>query len=131
MRRGDKRLAARGAKHVLEFEHPVGGVDVDQDQAGFCGGELNYDPLCAVGGPNTQAIPGFQAQCEKSRGQLVGVPVQLGVIPPDFLAKRDQSVAIPMGVGDSIEKGPDTEPDEGLACMAMNITKIRHGTIRV
>src|SRR5258708_7871130 len=58
MRRSDKRFAGRGSKHVLEFENPVGWINVDQDQTGLCGGELDYSPLRAVGGPDPQPIPG-------------------------------------------------------------------------
>jgi hypothetical protein len=57
--------------------------------------------------------------------------LQLGICPPDLLAERDQSVAVTMGSGDFIEKGPDTLAHERPSSRAMNITEIRHGTVRV
>jgi hypothetical protein len=130
VRRCDKRLAGRGPKHMLELENPVGWINIDQDQPGLRGGELDYGPLSAVGGPDPQPISGKQTYIQESGGQLVGMALQLGICPPDFLAERDQRVAITIGGGDFIEKAPDTQADEWLSSMAMNITEIRHGTVR-
>jgi hypothetical protein len=115
---------------MLELENPVGWINIDQDQPGLRGGELDYGPLSAVGGPDPQPISGKQTYIQESGGQLVGMALQLGICPPDFLAERDQRVAITIGGGDFIEKAPDTQADEWLSSMAMNITEIRHGTVR-
>jgi hypothetical protein len=89
VRRCDKRLAGRGPKHVLEFENPVGRINIDQDQTGLRGGELDYGPLSTVGGPDPQPIAGKQAYLQESRGQLVSMALQLGIGPADLLAERD------------------------------------------
>src|SRR5882672_8188569 len=52
MRRCDERFAGRGPKHVFEFENSIGWININQDQPGLCGGELDYGPLRAVGGPD-------------------------------------------------------------------------------
>jgi hypothetical protein len=57
--------------------------------------------------------------------------LQLRICPSDFLAERDQSVAVTMGGGDFIEKGPGTLAHERPSSRAMNVTEIRHGTVRV
>jgi hypothetical protein len=59
------------------------------------------------------------------------VALQLRICPPDLLAERDQSVAVTMGSGDFIEKSSDTQAYERLSSGAMNITQVRHGTVRV
>jgi hypothetical protein len=58
------------------------------------------------------------------------VALQLRIGPADPLAERDQGVAVAMGGGDIIEKGPDTQAGEGRSRVSMNITGVRHGTFR-
>src|SRR3569832_770906 len=68
----------------------VGGVQVDQDEAGLGAGELSQRPFTAVGSPDPDAIVGCQPQGEKGGGQGVDTLFEFAVSPADILVPHDE-----------------------------------------
>ena len=60
----DERFAADFVQRVFELGDPIGRIDIDQDQAGFGGGELGEHPLAVVGRPDADAVAGLEAERE-------------------------------------------------------------------
>ena len=66
---GQEQQADAGlAQGVLQLGGLVGRVDVDQDGADARGGELDDDPLVAVGGPDADAVAVVDALGEQAAG---------------------------------------------------------------
>ena len=66
-RRGDEGAAADLVEGELQFDDPVGRVDVDQDDAGLGGAELSCHPLAVVQRPDADAVATPQAQRQQPR----------------------------------------------------------------
>ena len=79
---------------VFEFPDAVAGVDVDQNQARFRGGELSDDPFGIVGGPDADALAGLQAEGDKTGGEFVDLAAELGVGPANVLVADDKGFIV-------------------------------------
>ena len=98
---------------VAEFVRAVGGVDVDEDDAGAGGGVLHEDPLDAVAGPDAGAVAGGESEAGESAGDAGGFAIELTPGEADVLMADDEGFAVGEtgggvreGLGDGLfEKG--------------------------
>ena len=79
---------------VFEFPDAVAGVDVDQDQPRFRGGELSDHPFGIVGGPDADALAGLQAEGDKTGGEFVDLAAKLSVGPANVLVTDDEGFTL-------------------------------------
>ena len=79
---------------VAEFVRAVGGVDVDQDDAGAGGGVLHEDPLDAVAGPDAGAVAGGESEAGESAGDAGGFAIEFAPGEADVLMADDEGFAI-------------------------------------
>ena len=79
---------------VLQLLRLVGGVDVDQDQAGLGCSELSEIPLVVVWSPDTQSVSRLEPQVEQSSSQALHLLLHLDVGPPDVLVSHHQRLSV-------------------------------------
>ena len=79
---------------VAEFVRAVGGVDIDEDDAGAGGGVLHEDPLDAVAGPDAGAVAGGESEAGESAGDAGGFAIELTPGEADVLMADDEGFAI-------------------------------------
>ena len=79
---------------VAELVRAVGGVDVDQDDAGAGGGVLHEDPLDAVAGPDAGAVAGRESEAGESAGDAGGFAIEFTPGEADVLMADDEGFAV-------------------------------------
>ena len=77
----------------------VGRVDVDQDGADACGGDLQVNPLDAARGPHANAVSGADAETVEAGGGLFDLLLELVVGEAQVLVAGDDGVAGPVAFG--------------------------------
>src|SRR5260370_9961635 len=77
-----------------EFVRAVGGVDIDQDDAGSGGGVLHEDPLDAVTGPDAGAVAGGESEAGESAGDAGGFAIEFTPGEADVLMADDEGFAV-------------------------------------
>ncbi len=65
----DECMTADFVKGIFELGKPVGGIDVDKDQARIRCRELDNHPFTAICGKQADAVAGFETERDKCRGQ--------------------------------------------------------------
>ncbi len=126
LRGGHKGDAARLVERVFELRQPIGGVDVDENEPGFCSRELGDHPFGVVRRPDADTIAPPEPQREQPCSKGVDPFFQLAVCPADPLMADDQCIALAKAFGDPIEMHADRVPDKGRAAGAMDVTQLRH-----
>ena len=105
--RGDDRRAADFCQREFEFAQAVGGIDGDENEPGFGGGELRQRPFRAVERPHPDPRAALQAKREKARRQRVDALGKLLPGPAHVMAWRNQRLAIAPARGGLIEAASD------------------------
>ena len=90
--RGHDGLATGTVQRILQFEHAVSRVNVDQDRSDARGGELGQAPLVTVRRPDADAVTGFDAQRQHAGSQPLDSFGVLGVAPADTLVAHDECI---------------------------------------
>ena len=103
--RGDERLAGDLVERIIGLGEPIGRIDIDQDQAGFGGGELGDHPFGIIGRPDAAPFAGFEPQRQKAGGEVIDLPLQLGIGPAHLLMAHDERVAVRPAPGRHVEEG--------------------------
>ena len=85
---------ARLLQDVAQFVRAVGGIDVDQHDAGARGGVLQQDPLDAVAGPDADAVAGRESQAGESARDARDFAIQLAPGEADVLVADDERVPV-------------------------------------
>ena len=85
----DQRAAAGFFHGVFELVHPVGRVDVGEDEAGKGSAELREHPFAAIGRPDPDPLALLQSERPQADGQVLGAAQKLGVGPADVLVAGD------------------------------------------
>ena len=85
---------ARLLQNVAEFVRAVGGVDVDQDDAGARGGVLHEDPLDAVAGPDAGAVAGRESESGESAGDAGRFAIEFTPGEADILMADHECFAV-------------------------------------
>ena len=91
----------------------IGRVDVDQDQARLCGGQLDQQPLRVVLRPDADALAGIEPEPDQSDGEIVGAPLQLAIGPAHVLVPDDQRFALAEAFDDPSKQAPSVSPISG------------------
>ena len=112
-RGGDDHPDPGLAEDVLQLVGPVGRVDVDEDRAHLGRGELDDDPLRAVGGPDPDPVALLDAGGDEPSGRHVHVPLQLGPGPSGPLLDVDQRLPVREPRDRVVEVVADRLLDEG------------------
>ena len=126
LRRGDQGDAAGLVQGVFELGQPIGRVDVDENEAGLCGGELGDHPFGVVRRPDADAVAALEPQRQQPCSKGVDPFFQLPVCPADLLMADNQCIALAKALDDPIEMHADRIADKRRATRAMNITQLRH-----
>ena len=79
---------------VAEFVRTVGGVDVDQDDAGAGGGVLHEDPLHTVAGPDAGTVAGCESEAGEPAGDAGGIAIQFTPSEAGVLMADDEGFAV-------------------------------------
>ena len=85
----DQRPAAGFSDRVFKLVHPVGRVDVGEDQPGKRRAELGEHPFAAIGRPDSDPVALLQAERLKADGEILRATQKLGVSPADVLVAGD------------------------------------------
>ena len=129
----NERFAADFVERVFELGNAIGRIDIDQDQAGFGGGELREHPFAGVGRPDADAVAGLEAERQQSGGEPINFPLQLGISQPHFLMTHDECRPRRPSGADGIEELPDRLADQRLIAHPVDVTELerRHrGSLR-
>src|SRR5262249_11840135 len=89
---------------VCEFMGAVGRVDVDQNGADVCGGELGQDPLRPVGGPNAEVVAALDAEGHQGTGQFANVRLKFRVAAAVAQLGKDQGIAVGVAFDGLLER---------------------------
>ena len=123
----DERLAADLDQRIFEFGDAVGGIDIDEDEPGFGGGELRQHPFAVVRRPDADAIAGIKAEREEPGGKLIDGLPQLAIGEADLLVTNHQRrTRCPFCAG-FVEELPDGFADQRLIAGAMHIAELESG----
>ena len=79
---------------VAKLVGAVGGVDVDEDEAGAAGGVLEEDPLDVVGGPDADAFAGDEAEAGEAAGGAGDFGVEFTPGDAAVLMANDEGLAV-------------------------------------
>src|SRR5262249_22139502 len=120
--RADDRGAADLRQRKLELGQPVGGIDGDQDEAGFRRGELRQGPFRPVQRPDADALAAREAKGEEARRQRVDLFRKLLPGPAHAVAWRDQRLALAPSFHGEIEAASDGVAEQRRAGRAAYIT---------
>ena len=101
-------------EHVVELVGPVGGVDVDQDDAALGRGELDDDPLGDVGGPDGDPVALLVAQAQQALSGPVNLFLQLCPGVAQTLVFRNERFSLRELLRDLVEHVADRLADERL-----------------
>ena len=125
----DQRFAADLGEGVFGLVTAVGGIDVDEDQAGLRGGELGEDPLAVVGRPHADALARLETKRQQTGGEIVDAAVEFRVGPAHALMTRHQRRPVRPLSRHALEQGADGFADQRRAARAVNIAlrQSRHG----
>ena len=129
--RQDQRAALHLVEHVFEFRTPVGGVDVDHDQAGFRRGELGQHPFGAILRPDADPVARLQAQLQQAGGQTVHALLEFQIRPAHVLVRHDQGIVLAIAGGDGVQVSAYRFADQRCLVGAMYITHCLHAVSRV
>ncbi len=105
--RGDDRGAADFGQREFEFAQAIGGIDGDENESRFRGGELRQRPFRPVQRPHPDPRAAFEAKREKTRRQRVDALGKFLPRPADVMAWRNQRLAIGPSLRGPIEAAPD------------------------
>ncbi len=119
----DERLAADAVDGELELCEPVGGIDVDEHQAGFGCRELRDDPLGAVRSPDAHACAGLEPERQQACGERVNARAELCVAPVHVLVRDDERLAIRETPGARIEAPAHRLSLERLVTQSVDIAQ--------
>src|SRR6266850_3016274 len=122
----DERTALDRAQRMLEFDHPVGGIDVDQNQSGFSSRKLRHGPLRAVGGPDAYALARLEAEAQQARRELVGASLELGIGPPHTLVRNHERQSCAFAFRDSVEIRSDRLLNQRSGAVPPDIALLLH-----
>jgi hypothetical protein len=100
-------------QHELQLVGPVSGVDGDQDRADPGGGELEEDPLGAVGRPDAHPVTAPHAQCQQSQRHRVHLVGQFAVAPAASGDGVHQCLAPAVGGDGAVQGGADGLVQQG------------------
>ncbi len=71
----DERFNAHFVQRIFQLAEPIGGIDVDLDDAHYRRGELCDDPFGAIGRPHSDAVTWPQPQRGQSQREIMrGIP---------------------------------------------------------
>lgn len=128
-RREDERRAFDFPQHIFQFMRPVGGVDVDEDQARLGARELGENPFEIVGRPDAETLAGAQPYGEEAFGKLIGPLPEFGIGQPDILVPDDDGGTVRIFFRDLVQMPADRIADEKLVACTMHITGNRAGLL--
>src|ERR1700720_1258125 len=120
----DERLAADLDQRIFEFGDAVGGIDIDEDEPGFGGGELRKHPFAVVRRPDADAIAGNKAEREEPGGKLVDGLPQLAIGEADLLVTNHQRRTRWPFCTRFIEKLSDGFADQRLTAGAIHVAEL-------
>ncbi|MNN09057.1 hypothetical protein D3C81_1219290 [compost metagenome] len=124
--RQDQRAALHLVEYVFEFRAPVGGVDVDHDQAGFRRSKLGQYPFGAILRPDTDPVARLQAQFQQAGGQTAHALLEFKIRPAHVLVRHDQGVVLAIAGGDAVQISTDGFADQRRLVGAVYITDCLH-----
>ena len=102
------------AQDVVEFLGLVGGVDGDEDGAGFGAGELEGEPVGDVFGPDADVVALADADGEEALGEAVDAVVELAVGPAEVAVGVDDEVVVGGFAGPEFELAAEGEGGEAV-----------------
>jgi hypothetical protein len=126
----DERGTASLIEHIFEFADAVGGIDVDENEAGIRCGELGQHPFGVVRRPNADTVAAFQPKGDKAGGDGVNPRLQFAVGPTDPLMANDERVALTEPLDHPVEIHTDGVADEGLITRPVDIAQPGHAEPR-
>ena len=120
-RREDQRPAAGFLDRIVEFVRAVGGIDVDQDEAGERRAELRQHPFARVGRPDADAVAFLETERHEADGEILRPAQEIGIGPAHPLMTRHERRPARAFVGHAAKQRADRLAQERRRTRAVHI----------
>ena len=112
---------------IFEFGATIGGIDVDEHEAGLGGRMLRQQPFDIVLRPDGDTVALLESQPHQRAGDGVDAASQLGIGQAVVLMARDQGLARRMFRAGGVEIGADRLLDQRNVGCALVVAECGHG----